>query len=90
MLESEVAVRRLAHVARLVAANEIVDARTVALIVGLRQLNSVSTYKARYSDMRKPVANPAGGRIRLRIRPHAVRWVEKTGRKGRTRNPAQP
>jgi glutathione-regulated potassium-efflux system ancillary protein KefG len=68
---------------RRVRPEDLIEAQTVAEILGLRQRNSVSTYQARYSDMPRPVVNLANGKIRLWLRSEVERWDRTRERAGR-------
>ena len=60
--------------------DDLVDARTVAQMLGLRHANSVSTYSKRYVDFPRPVLNLGRGRTLLWLRPEIQLWAQKTGR----------
>jgi glutathione-regulated potassium-efflux system ancillary protein KefG len=60
--------------------DDLVDARAVAELLGLKHANSVSTYSKRYEDFPRPVVNLGRGRTLLWLRPEVVAWGRKTGR----------
>jgi predicted DNA-binding transcriptional regulator AlpA len=60
--------------------DDLVDARAVAELLGLKHANSVSTYSKRYEDFPRPVVNLGRGRTLLWLRPEIVAWARKTGR----------
>jgi hypothetical protein len=65
----------------LVRTEELVDSHGVAEIIGLKHINSVSTYLKRYPNMPRPVVEFGRGRLRLWLRPEIEAWVKKTGRR---------
>jgi len=60
--------------------DDLVDAREVAELLGLKHSNSVSTYSKRYEDFPRPVLNLGRGRTLLWLRTEIVAWGRKTGR----------
>lgn len=60
--------------------DDLVDARAVAEMLGLKHANSVSTYAKRYRDFPRPVVNLGRGRTLLWLRPEIMAWARKTGR----------
>lgn len=60
--------------------DDLVDARAVAEVLGLKHANSVSTYSKRYGDFPRPVVNLGRGRTLLWLRTEIVAWARKTGR----------
>lgn len=60
--------------------DDLIDARVVAEILGLKHRNTVSEYQARYSDMPRPVVDLGRGRPRLWLRPDVERWAAKRAR----------
>jgi hypothetical protein len=60
---------RLILVSPLVRTEDLIDAHTVAEILGLAQANSVSLYQRRYPDMPRPVINLGPRRPMLWRRP---------------------
>ena len=57
--------------------DDLVDARAVAGLLGLKHANSVSTYSKRYEDFPRPVVNLGRGRTLLWLRPEIDAWVRK-------------
>lgn len=70
----------------MVRTEDLIDARTIATLLGLSHPNSVSTYLHRYPEMPRPVLDLGPGRPRLWLRPHIDAWMAK--RPGRL--PAPP
>lgn len=60
--------------------DDLVDARAVAELLGLKHANSVSTYSKRYEHFPRPVVNLGRGRTLLWLRTEVVAWARKTGR----------
>jgi hypothetical protein len=60
--------------------DDLVDARAVAEIVGLKLRNAVSEYQRRYPDMPRPVVNLGRGRPMLWSRAAMERWAREMGR----------
>lgn len=56
---------------------DLIDARTVAEILGLRHRNTVSQYQRQYADMPRPVVDLGRGRPRLWRRSQVERWHER-------------
>ena len=79
-MRAPVNILRLAFVAKKIDSDDLIDAREVAHILGLRQPNSVSTYQKRYRDMPRPAVNLGQGRTLLWLRPQILSWARKTGR----------
>ena len=71
---------RLPHVGRRVDIDDLVDARAVAAVLGLKHANSVSTYSKRYRDFPQPVVNLGRGRTLMWLRTEIEAWARKTGR----------
>jgi predicted DNA-binding transcriptional regulator AlpA len=59
-----------------VRTEDLVDARELALLLGLGHSNSVSTYQRRYPDMPRPVLDLGPGRPTLWLRPHVYAWAQ--------------
>lgn len=59
----------------LVETEDLVDAREVAEILGLKHRNTVSEYQTRYPDMPRPVVDLGKGRPRLWLRGDIEDWV---------------
>ena len=60
--------------------DDLVDARAVAEMLGLKHPNSVSTYSRRYTDFPRPVVNLGRGRTLLWLKPEILKWVRKRER----------
>jgi glutathione-regulated potassium-efflux system ancillary protein KefG len=60
--------------------DDLIDAQTVAEIVGLKLRNAVSEYQRRYPDMPRPVVNLGRGRPMLWSRVAIEKWARETGR----------
>jgi hypothetical protein len=60
--------------------DDLIDARGIALILGLGHPNSVSTYQRRYSDMPRPVVDLGPGRPKLWSRVTICEWARATKR----------
>lgn len=56
---------------------DLIDARAVAEILGLRYRNTVSQYQRQYADMPRPVVDLGRGRPRLWRRSQIERWQER-------------
>ncbi len=69
----------------LVDTNDLIDARSVAEILGLSAPNTVSVYQHRYADMPRPVVNLGRGRCMLWLRSEVERWATDVATAGRTR-----
>lgn len=61
----------------MVRTEDLIDAQTVAELVGLSQRNTVSQYQRRYTDMPRPVVNLGRGRPKLWLRPEVEAWVTR-------------
>lgn len=59
---------------------DLIDARGVAEILGLKHRNTVSEYQARYPEMPRPVVDLGRGRPRLWLRGDIESWAD--GRPG--------
>jgi len=68
-----------------VATEDLVDARDVAVILGLSHPSAVSVYQHRYLDMPRPVVDLGRGRPKLWLRPEIERWGAEQVARGRTR-----
>jgi glutathione-regulated potassium-efflux system ancillary protein KefG len=62
-------------VAPTVRTEDLIDARGVAEILGLKHRNTVSEYQARYRDMPRPVVDLGRGRPRLWLRSEIRAWA---------------
>jgi predicted DNA-binding transcriptional regulator AlpA len=67
---------------RMVDADELIDSRGVAGILGLAQHQSVSVYRRRYSTFPPPVVDMGGGRCLLWNRSDIVNWAATRGETG--------
>lgn len=61
---------------------DLIDARAVADLLGLKHRNTVSVYQSRYVDMPRPVVERADGKIKLWLRPEVERWRREQTRGG--------
>lgn len=68
------------NMSRRFQADDLIDARTVADLLGVSRRNTVSSYQRRYPDMPRPVIDLGPGRPRLWARSDMAEWV-KTRRK---------
>ena len=66
----------------IVNTDDLIDAHTVADILGLAHRNTVSAYQKRYPDMPRPVIDLGRGRPRLWLRTEIVQWARENGRSG--------
>lgn len=57
-------------------ADDVIDARAVAEILGLAHPNTVSQYQKRYGDMPRPVIDMGQGRCKLWLRAEIEAWHE--------------
>ncbi len=64
----------------LVRTEDLIDAQSVADLLGLAQRNTVSAYQRRYPDMPRPVVVLGAGRARLWLRPEIEAWARSKGR----------
>ena len=55
-------------------AEDLVDARGVAELLGLAQRNTVSAYQRRYPAVPRPVLDLGQGRCKLWLRSEIERW----------------
>ncbi len=53
---------------------DLIDARGVAVLLGLSHPNSVSTYQHRYLDMPRPIVDLGEGRCKLWLRSEMEEW----------------
>lgn len=67
---------------RKVDPDDLVDAATVAELLGLGNRQSVSTYRARYADFPTPVVDLGPRRAMLWLRPEVEAWVVAHPRRG--------
>jgi hypothetical protein len=61
--------------APVVNTEDLIDAQTVAQILGLAHRNSVSAYLKRYPEMPRPVLSLGRGRPQLWLRPDIESWA---------------
>jgi hypothetical protein len=69
---------------------ELVDAATVARILGLSHRNTVSSYLKRYPDMPRPVIDLGPRQARLWLRPEIEAWARRTGRRAGSSPQSRP
>jgi glutathione-regulated potassium-efflux system ancillary protein KefG len=67
---------RLWDVTPRVRTEDLVDAQTVAEILGLSHRNTVSSYLKRYPEMPRPVVDLPTSRIRLWLRAEIEAWSQ--------------
>jgi glutathione-regulated potassium-efflux system ancillary protein KefG len=67
-------------VARSVDPDDLIDAVTVAELLGLASRSSVSVYQKRYEDMPRPIIDLGQGRSRLWSRKEVLAWANANGR----------
>ena len=65
----------------IVNTDDLIDAQTVAEILGLAHRNTVSAYQKRYPKMPRPVLNLGRGRPRLWLRSQIEVWARVTNRR---------
>jgi hypothetical protein len=68
-----------------VATEDLIDAQSVADILGLSHRNTVSQYQRRYEGMPRPAVDLGGGRVKLWLRPEIRDWAADQIANGRTR-----
>ena len=66
--------------ARSVDPDDLIDAVTVAELLGLASRSSVSVYQKRYPDMPRPIIDLGQGRSRLWSRKEVLGWANANGR----------
>ena len=64
--------------------HDFVDANDVALLLGLRHRNSVSTYLRRYSDFPAPIIDRGPRRARIWRRGDIIAWMAAHPRRPRS------
>jgi glutathione-regulated potassium-efflux system ancillary protein KefG len=64
------------HVNPRVDTGDLIDAQSVAELLGLAQRTSVSVYQRRYRDMPRPVVDLGAGRPRLWLRSEVQAWAK--------------
>jgi glutathione-regulated potassium-efflux system ancillary protein KefG len=64
----------LVTVGRMVDVEELIDARQVARILGLKQATSVFVYLERYPSMPRPVVDRGDNRAKLWVRGDVEEW----------------
>ena len=67
-------------VARSVDPDDLIDAVTIAELLGLASRSSVSVYQKRYQDMPRPIIDLGQGRSRLWSRREVLAWANANGR----------
>lgn len=72
------------------AIDDLIDARSVAELLGLAHYNTVSVYQHRYKDMPRPVLDLGKDRIKLWLRPEIEEWASRRSTTGRRRHSAGP
>ncbi len=60
--------------ARMIDADDVIDAREIASVLGLSHSNTVSLYQRRYPDMPRPVIDMGQGRCKLWLRAEIEAW----------------
>ena len=60
--------------ARMIDADDAIDANAIAPILGLSHSNTVSLYQRRYPDMPRPVIDMGQGRCKLWLRAEIEAW----------------
>lgn len=70
---------------RMVDVDELIDAREVAVLLGLKQTTSVFVYLHRYADMPRPVVDRGDNRVKLWVRSDVEAWQSARATKA---NPA--
>jgi glutathione-regulated potassium-efflux system ancillary protein KefG len=71
---------KLGSVARSIDPDDLIDAVTVAELLGLASRSSVSVYQKRYQDMPRPIIDLGQGRSRLWSRKEVLAWANANGR----------
>lgn len=66
-----------------VRTEDLIDAREVAEMLGLKHRNTVSEYQARYPEMPRPVVDLGRGRPRLWLRGDIEKWMVGRHKEGR-------
>lgn len=59
---------------RMIDADDVIDAREIATMLGLSHSNTVSLYQRRYPDMPRPVIDMGQGRCKLWLRAEIETW----------------
>lgn len=65
---------------RRVAIDDLIDASSVAELIGLSHRNTVSLYQTRYPDMPRPVVDLGKGRCKMWLRSEVLAWAVSTKR----------
>lgn len=60
----------------MIDADDVIDARAVAEMLGLAHATAVSVYQGRYSDMPRPVIDMGQGRCKLWLGSEVKAWDE--------------
>ncbi len=63
----------------MIDADDVIDAREIAAILGLSHSNTVSLYQRRYSDMPRPAIDMGQGRCKLWLRTEITEWSASRG-----------
>ena len=66
--------------ARSVDPDDLIDAVTIAELLGLASRSSVSVYQKRYPEMPRPIIDLGQGRSRLWSRKEVLAWANANGR----------
>ena len=67
-------------VTRSVDPDDLIDAVTIAELLGLASRSSVSVYQKRYPEMPRPIIDLGQGRSRLWSRKEVLSWANANGR----------
>ena len=67
-------------VTRSVDPDDLIDAVTIAELLGLASRSSVSVYQKRYPEMPRPIIDLGQGRSRLWSRKEVLAWANANGR----------
>ena len=66
---------------RKVDVTDLIDSSAVADLLGLSQLNTVSSYQRRYPDMPRPVVDMGKGRCKLWLGSEIKTWLRQRDRR---------
>ena len=75
---------------RRVDLDELLDARGVAELLGVRYPNTVSVYQHRHADMPRPALDLGERRVKLWLRSEIVAWAAKLQAEGRNKPGPRP
>ncbi|MGV1005150.1 MAG: helix-turn-helix transcriptional regulator [Candidatus Nanopelagicales bacterium] len=67
--------------ARMIDADDLIDANTVAEIVGLTRTAGVFVYQKRYAEMPRPVLDLGPHKVKLWSRSEIEAWVANRGQR---------